>query len=165
MNGQSCVERGQQSKAQTAKQSSTADAQSFCVFCVFFYSQTFGSFKLTDLTSYFLSTCFPLMYSTTHSVARIKEGTWNCSVHDNISRWQAQHRDWTKISWTWQSSKGLRLHCSILTLCWWFFPIRKYVSNSYTFMNMDQCGGFVLSTQWLQSSTSQLGDDTLARLM
>lgn len=92
-------------------------------------------------------------------------GRKNRPAHGNFLRRQAQHKDWTQISWMWQSSRDCSLHCSFFTPYWWFVPIRKYVSNSYTFMNMDQCGSFVLSTQWLQSSTSLLGDDILARQM
>lgn len=92
--------------------------------------------------------------------------------------WEKLSRPWEPPQTTGATQKtGLRsaecdkapetvvYNCSFFTPYWWFVPIRKYVSNSYTFMNMDQCGSFVLSTQWLQSSTSLLGDDILARQM
>lgn len=82
---------------------------------------------------------------TIQPLVHIREGTRNCPVHGNFPRHQAHNRGWTQISWMWQSSRDCSLHCSIFTPYWWFVPIRKYVSNSYTFMNMDQCGSFVLS--------------------
>lgn len=129
----------------------------------------FGFLNLIDLhiTSQLLSArpllSQPLPPRTVHPLTLPREETNKPSrpwvlpqTTDTTQRLDSDQLNVTKLQRLWST------HCSFSTPKWWFVPIRKYVSNSYTFMNMDQCGSFVLSSRWLQSSTSLLGDDTQA---
>lgn len=95
----------------------TTDALSFCLFS----SLWLFLLNLLDLHLYILPSVTVIPYSLTffffctiHPLTLMKGGgPNNCPAHGNFPTQQAvQHKDWTQISWMWQSSRDCSLYAA-----------------------------------------------------